>query len=200
MAQHASVKGKKRTMYWERLKPNPVNYTKNCAGIKNWQKHHILPCVSVRDSVLAAAATKAHLVKAVRYFTVWNVNDAPNLMPLPTRTAFQVAYGKKGGKGGVIPTLTNLPCHQPVSWGHTVYNKKVKKDLIKVWSKVIIQMKAHDLKANNVKSHLDGLRKKWEGRLKTGRVGSRQNWRAMMQGKPGVHNNFTMVKMPVSPI
>ncbi|MDP1861340.1 MAG: AHH domain-containing protein [Gemmatimonadaceae bacterium] len=200
MTSHASVQGLKRTMYYERSKPNPVNYANNCTGKTNWQKHHILPCTSVKRSIKAAEATKPHLEKALKYFTTWNINDADNLMPMPTRKAFQKAYGKKGGKQGVISTLTNLPCHQPTNWGHTIYNEKVYAKLIDVWQNVSIKIQNHKLDSNDVSSDISDLRDVWKDKLETGRDGSIANWRAMIKGVSRAHNNFTMVKMASSPI
>lgn len=197
---HASVQGKKRIMYWERLKPNPVNYASNCAGKPDWQKHHVIPCVSMKRSIKDAATSKPHLEKALKYFTKWNINEKPNLLLLPTRKVYQKAYGKKGGKQGVTKIVSNLPCHQPTSWGHTIYNDKVEKNLLNVWANVTITIKNHKLDANDVSGDIDTIRGTWEGRLTGGRVGSIQNWQAMMQGQAGAHNNFTMVAMPTSPI
>jgi hypothetical protein len=210
MTNHASVQGLKRQMYYERSKPNPVNYSNNCPGKPNWQKHHILPCTSVKKSIAEAAKASSRplLDKALKYFTKWNINDSDNLMPMPTRKAYQNAYGKKGGKaGGIMPSLTagtniysNLPCHQPTSWGHTDYNVEVKADLIKVWSKVSIQVKNHKLDANDVSTDIVAIKNTWKGSLETGRVPSQANWIAMIKGTANAHNNFTMVDMASSPI
>jgi hypothetical protein len=195
-------------MYYERSKPNPVNYTNNCPGKKNWQKHHILPCTSVKKSIVAAQASTPNLDKALKYFTTWNINDSANLMPMPTRKAYQNAYGKKGGKvGGVMPqlsdagtTYSHLPCHQPTSWGHTDYNDKVEKDLLNVWSNVTVKVKNHKLDANDVSADITSKKNTWKGRLESGRNPSLANWRAMMTGSGNAHNHFTMVKMATSPV
>jgi hypothetical protein len=196
-SQHASVRGKKRIMWFERSKPNPVKYAKNCATITNYQKHHILPCTSVGRSI--ADVTTDNFDKALKYFTKWNINDAHNLMPLPTRTAYRKLYGKLGRKQNVTATLGNLPCHQPTSWGHTVYNDKVKTALAKVWGQISIAIDAHKLSANDLSADLTALEGKWKSTLTTGRVGTIANWRAMVKGVPNAHNHFTMVKLATSP-
>jgi hypothetical protein len=197
--QHASVRGKKRIMWFERGKPNPVNYASNCATITDHQKHHILPCTSVGRSVADAAKNKEHFDKALKYFTKWNINDSHNLMPLPTRTAYQKLFGKRGGKQNVTATLGNLPCHQPTSWGHTDYNDEVKADVAKVWGQIAITIDGHKLNANDLSGALTILENKWKTSLQTGRVGTIAKWRDMAKGVPGAHNNFTMIYMATSP-
>jgi hypothetical protein len=197
--QHAGVRGKKRIMWFERSKPNPVNYAKNCASKTDWQKHHILPCTSVGRSFADAAKNKTNFDKAVKYFTKWNINDSHNLMSLPTRKAYQKLYGKKGRKQNVVATLSSLPCHQPTSWGHTIYNDDVKADMRSVWAQIVISITGHKLSANDLSAAITIIEKKWESSLLVGRVGTIANWRAMAQGTAGAHNNFTMVYMRTSP-
>lgn len=204
---HVTVDGLPRKMYYERSKPNPEKYTNNCPGKKHWQKHHILPCTSVKRSI--AAAKKPYLDKALKYFTDWNINKSYNLIPMPTRKAYQVAYGMKGGKsGGVMPELrvsatkkhSDLPCHQPTNWGHTIYNEDVERDLINVWANVSITIKNHKLSANDVKSSISRLITKYKNSLEKGHDPSQANWKAMMSNVPLAHNHFTMVWMPTSPV
>jgi hypothetical protein len=212
MANHVTVDGLPRTMFYEKHKPNPEKYANNCPGKKDWQKHHILPCTSVKKSIVGAKT--AHLDKALKYFTSWNINLGYNLLPMPTRKAYQNAYGKKGGKaGGVMPSLSvpaalgspgitysNLPCHQPTSWGHTVYNVDVKADLISIWAKVKMTIKNHKLNANDVSSDINATKDVWKASLETGRVGSQANWHAMQHNIGKAYNNFTMVDLPSSPV
>jgi hypothetical protein len=198
-SQHVGVRGKKRTMWFERGKPNPVNYAKNCATITDHQKHHILPCTSVGRSVADAAKQKEHFDKALKYFTKWNINDGHNLMPLPTRTAYQKLFGKRGRKQNVTAILGNLPCHQPTSWGHTDYNDQVKTSLATVWGQISIAIDGHKLSANDLNGDLTALEGAWKATLTSGRVGTIANWRAMANGVPGAHNHFTMVFMATSP-
>jgi hypothetical protein len=204
MAEHASVQGKKRTMYYERSRPNPVNYASQITAQKNWQKHHVLPCTAVRHSIadVASQAGKEHLDKALKYFTNWNINESHNLIPLPTNKAYQKAYGKKGGKQGpvVSPACGNQPCHQPTSWGHAIYNEKVRKALTSVWGKVVMKVEDHKLDANDISAAITTVESTWKGSFPGPRVGTIENWRKMMQGTPMVHNHFTMVFMAASPI
>jgi hypothetical protein len=207
MSEHASVKGKKRIMWYERSRPNPINYVNNCATIPNWQKHHVLPCTSVRRSIATAAdgpPEVENLEKAIKYFTSWNINEAHNLLPLPTRAAYAKIYGKKGGKASGINTIGNFPCHQPTSWGHTVYNERVLKDLVKIWANVKIKVKDHKLEANDISTDITTEETRWKEKVTTDRVGVKQptqaNWRAMFLGQGKAYNNFTMVNLDDSPV
>jgi hypothetical protein len=184
-------------MWFERSSPNPVNYASQIAGATDHQKHHILPCTSVGRSI--AEVKTQHFDKALKYFTNWNINKKPNLMLLPTRAAYYKLFGKRGRRQNVTTTLGNLPCHQPTSWGHTDYNKAVKKNLKTVWGQVSISIDGHKLEANDLSAALAVLERKWRTSLRTRRVGTIANWRAMVQGVPGAHNHFTMVRMAVSP-
>jgi hypothetical protein len=201
--EHVSVQGKKRTMYFERASPNPVNYYFQLHPVPpHWQKHHILPCTSVRNSIATAAgeAGKEHLVKALKYFTNWNINQKPNLMGMPTRTAYHKAYGKKGGRTVPLVVPGNLPCHQPTNWGHTNYNDQVDLSLLSIWSKVVIKVEDHKLSANDIATDIEGAVNTWKGKFPGTRQATIENWRKMMQGHPGAHNNFTMVRMAASPV
>lgn len=203
---HASVAGKKRTMYYERSNPNPVNYASQITVLPGWQKHHILPCTSVRKSIATVTkqAGKENLEKALKYFTNWNINESHNLIGLPTRSVYQKAYGKRGGKQNpslsLVASLGNLPCHQPTSWGHTVYNDKIETQLQSVWKKVVMTVKQHKLDANDIAGDITAIETRWKGTFPGSRQTTQANWRAMQQGHPTAYNNFTMVKLGSSPI
>src|SRR5436305_1204614 len=101
MAEHASVQGKKRLMWYERYNPEQ-SYPSGKGG---WQNHHILPCTSVKTSLFNAAKSKDNLIKGVKYFTKWNINCPENMKMLPTTKVYQKRFGKRGGKQGPIPGL-----------------------------------------------------------------------------------------------
>jgi A nuclease family of the HNH/ENDO VII superfamily with conserved AHH len=197
MAEHASVQGLKKKMWYERdSPPNPTSYP-SCGG--GWQRHHILPCTSVKRSLIEAAQSKDNLIKGVRYFTNWNINKKTNLIALPTTPVYQQRFGKKGLKKKGPTVGWNLPCH---NWAHTRYNEKVIQSLSTIWDNVQIKIDKHNkLKdATDIKGDLEDQRKLWRRKVTTGRVGSLQNWRAMFEGKPGAHNHFTMTNVPDSPV
>jgi len=199
--QHLSVKGKDRIFYSERGKPNPKSYA---SGPRPWANHHVLPISSVARSI--SEAEVENLQKALRFFTQWNINDAGrsgNLIRLPTRRAFNKAYGKRGNRD--IPLLLvsieghpigTLACH---SWAHMRYNSEVAKKLEAAWNNVSITIKkCGDWSANNVRKRLLQLQTEWKGTL-TGRASTIENWKAMVDGDEDAHNRFTMVEVTESP-
>jgi hypothetical protein len=192
MSEHASVQGLKRKMYYERVNPK-ASYPSGTGGEQN---HHILPCTSVKKSLFKAAEKKDNLIKAVKYFTEWNINVDKNLKMLPTTKWYQKRFGKRGGKQGPIPA-DDRPCH---NWGHKIYNEKVGTALMSVWSQVVITLDVHKLDdATDIAGELENKRSDWEDKV-TGRSGTLANWKAMYDGTPGAHNHFTMAKMPTSPV
>lgn len=66
--------------------------------------------------------------------------------------------------------------HLPTSWGHTFYDKKVKKELKEqVWNTLNEQQKQHKVDAGNVAALLKSLSTKHKGSL-TGRDTTRSKW------------------------
>jgi A nuclease family of the HNH/ENDO VII superfamily with conserved AHH len=208
MPDHESVKGKDRIMWYEKNSPNPVKYKNNCATIPTYNKHHILPGVSMEKSItiVSGEAGKENFLSALKYFTKWNINDAHNLIPLPGISTYRALYGKKGEHEGPIPPPGpgSLPCHQTTNWGHTIYNVQVEKDLMKVWKQVSITIEDHKLNSNDVSGAITGCETKWKAQVTTGRTPTLEKWRATMAGDESgpraAYNEFTMVELDSSPI
>lgn len=219
-AEHASVEGKDKIMWWEKERPNPVRYQSNCPTIKTYNKHHILPGVSMGISITAASKDKPNLEEALRYFTKWNINEAHNLIALPTVYTYRALYGKQGERTGPIARLAmkglvfnaagkladiagpgSLPCHQTTNWGHTDYNDLVEADLMEVWADVTIKMEKHKVTSSDVSGAITAKETKWKTKLTTGRTPTLAKWKATMAGESGKpYNEFTMVPLTASPI
>lgn len=208
MTEHANLKDKEKIGFFERA-PNPVKYAKQIEALKSWQKHHLVPCTSCKESINTASKSKEHLAEALKYFTKWNVNEKHNLIALPTRTTYQNVYGRLGAfKDGPVAVaagaaLGNLPCHQPTSWGHTVYNDKIERELAAIWAQVNIAVEAHKLEANDVGADLKAKSDEWRATFPRKRQATLENWKKALSDPdtyPFVHNNFTMVDLPESPI
>lgn len=146
-------------------KESRYTYRKNCEGCgkgyhsHRWQAHHILPgtCFTGLDS----------FVKECCGVTDYDINADYSMAGMPTLKAFlmyfrgQSTKAKRGNesaaqlkrwkkirtydyqKGIPVTFPGNIPCHQPVSFGHAVYNgdvsAKLKKD---IWNK--LKKKARD--------------------------------------------------------
>jgi hypothetical protein len=97
----------------------------------------------------------------------------------------------------------NNPIHRPVSWGHTIYNVKVKSDLkSQVWSKVDEQQKKHKADAKTVETVLNDVARKWKRHLRARGVGAnRKKWdHRYLKGDNTWYQPFTMVKVPQNPL
>jgi hypothetical protein len=195
MAEHASVQGKKRTMWYERDNPE-MTYPSGAGGFQN---HHILPCKSVSRSLVEAAQTKDNVIKGVKYFSKWNINKKKNMKMLPTIPVYQKLYGKKGLKQGLISVpkaligrLLGRPCHDR---RHNVYNDNVKDKLLPVWAKVKVKLDKHDKisEATDIGGDLDTQIGVWAAKIR-GRKTTQENWRAMCAGDEAALDQFAMAK------
>jgi len=188
MAEHASVQGKKRKMWYERDNPE-LSYPSGSNGMQN---HHILPCTSVKRSLVESAQTKDNLIKGVQFFSKWNINKSDNMKMLPTIPVYARYYGKKGRKQGPVVVPANVmgsPCHDRA---HPTYNDYAKTALMSVWSKVQITLDGHKLSdATDISGDLDGKVKSWAKKV-AGRPTTQANWRAMCAGSPAGLAAFAM--------
>lgn len=150
------------------------------------EAHHIVPKTAVDKSVGTYDPPKRKYLKDVMWITDWNLNAKSNLIGLPTLDSFLIfeqqlvrlkkdqEYHAKVNKAVTTfnkkPLSTRkkilaklaapdyYPIHNPVSWGHTVYNKEVKTELEdNVWGPLNEQQKKHNVDAKSVKSELEGV-------------------------------------------
>jgi len=204
MADHESVIGKDRIMWYEKESPpNPVKY-KTLPNPPTYNRHHILPGVSMSKSIatVSGGEGKEFFLSALKYFTKWNINETHNLIALPGVSTYRALYGKKGEHQGPIPPPGpgSLPCHQTTNWGHTVYNVKVEKDLADVFGRVVIKIEEHKLSSDDVSSELTTTENTWKTQCTTGRSPTLEKWRAAMAGEGDAYNEFTMVELDSSPV
>ena len=187
---------KERKMYWEKYKPNPVNYANNCERKPAHEKHHILPGTSFTESIKDASKNKPLLADGLKFFTKWNINDKDNLIPLPTRRFYQNVFGNVATTEP-MPANQNLPCHQPVSWGHAPeYNGYIETALNGVWGQVAIVLNEHgDIDStNSVAALIEAIRIQYKGILEAPRMCTKSNWDSMWDEKDVTsHLNFMMV-------
>jgi hypothetical protein len=190
-SDHLVTGDRPQSMWYVRNSPNPVRYK---SGGRPYANHHLLPIASVGRTIGTATKKDANLLMAIEYFTEWNINAEGNMIILPTRKAYQMLFGKRGGRQ--IPGLSEgKACH---SWAHIAYNDAVIEDLIEIWNKVKIKVEKHEWSANSVAGTLVRKQTKWRGKV-TGRKATIENWRAMCGGDSEAHNHFTMVEVDDSP-
>ncbi len=188
MAEHASVQGKKQTLWYTRDNPEK-GYP---SGTNGRQNHHILPCTSVKKSLTQAAQSQDNLIKGVKYFSKWNINKSGNMVMLPTFKVYIKLFGKKGGKQGPIaipPDVKGRPCHDR---GHPKYNDNAQRALLSIWSKVAPQVEEHKLTdATDISGELDDKITDFEDKV-NGRSATQANWKAMVDGNAGAQKAFYM--------
>jgi len=115
-----------------------------------WQAHHILCNHSVTQANIADAIPKPDLpfAEACLWITPWDLNDAHNMIGLPTNWQYRVTDGK-------VPK--NLPSHQVdhnTTGGYTEECTKWLKN--NVWNKIKDKGKDHKANATNMKDLLRG--------------------------------------------
>lgn len=193
MAGHATVDGRDRTMWYLR-NPNPVSYPSGSGGFQN---HHILPCASVRDSLLESNKTEDNLLKAVKYFSTWNINKGGaggNMKMLPTVPVFQRAWGTTGAKktpGVLPPEAIGCPCHDR---NHPAYTEKVQTDLTKIWSKVKAKVNKHNVitSAADIGPDLTKKKNKHKKRIAK-RATTQANWQKVYANSATALKIFSML-------
>lgn len=157
-----------------------------------WAAHHILPETSIRHS--AENVEDPKYLTNVQWITPWNINNSENMIGLPHVWAYQFLYAGTStftSIAGKYPNWTRYlnneytkklrdawqraiksaspepyPIHIPTSWGHAVYNDKVKTDIEKhVWDKLNAKKKQHDVDAEKVAAAMVAREKFWYGKL-----------------------------------
>lgn len=114
------------------------------------------------DATLSAAGALA--ARAKRYIGTYNKKKKE------TRDGWLGSVAKHSPE--------NLPLHQPVSWGHTDYDKRLRMVLTKqVWNSLSEAKDKHDVDAENVKSLLDKISSGYKKHLvKRGQGANRDKW------------------------
>ena len=189
MGAHGTAQDKTQTMWYTRDNPEK-SYASGTGGKQN---HHILPCSSVKRSLLEAAQSNANLLDAVKFFSKWNINKTDNLVMLPTFKVFMALFGKKGGKQGVnyVPVGVNKhACHDR---GHPLYTDNARIALNDVWGLVNLTLDKHGLleKADDIGGELDSKITSWKKKV-TNRSTTQAKWRDMVNGDDSARKNFYM--------
>ena len=189
--------------------------------------HHILPQTSIEESVLECGKDIQY-VTDVQYITPWNINSAVNLIGLPHYHAYDLYYQGRARLAAQVQSdkikdlvswfnsfasasrskwlraVFNVspegyPIHNPVNWGHTVYNSKVKTDLTRqVWHQINDKKKKHEFDAKTVEGALNDLADVYKGKLeKRGAKASQKKWdQRVDRNNDDWHAPFTMADVP----
>lgn len=191
------------------------------------EAHHIIPQTAIEESIADSKKDQRYIAD-VQWITDWNINRPQNMIGLPTyhsydqyyqgrarlvgpsgsdkakelvdwfNSAFSLATRQRWLKAFVGGSPENYPIHNPVNWGHTAYNAKVKDDLKQlVWGPLNDKKKQHQLDAKTVEGELGNLETDWHDHL-TGRGATNQTlWdRRLDPTDNGWHKPFTMWDVP----
>ena len=171
------------------------SYSSNCkTGYQgNYHNaHHVVPCTSIQKSLKTYLDKKPlEYNKALARFTKWNVNSEPNLIGLPHKHAYELAYKEVTSAALSLlapqwmmaavasPGAVKYPVHLPTSWGHVTYNKLVETQLDKIWKNLNVKVKKHEpIDANDMGAMIQGVSNAFRGLL-TAKIGQTKTaWKA----------------------
>jgi hypothetical protein len=195
MAQKHDLLGQYDAVTFKHWKASASTYRSHTnSGFKGtkWEGHHVVPGTSMEQS-LETFLDKKHdgYKKALSYFTNWDLNHDYNMLGLPTETSYRKAYRRQRPiKLDVkmpddlmmpmpITKMPYLPIHNPVSWGHTDFNKNVKLKLDQIWQKLNAKFKKHEpIKAADMKDEIQGVSDQYRGKLQRKTGQTKQDWQA----------------------
>jgi hypothetical protein len=155
-----------------------------------WQGHHVLvaDCFKLA-STEADDSDQAAYIRVCFSFTDWDINKDHNMLGLPVLKSYVLAYkdmdggGKQAGKqefkhlekyltkppvlkaGVEVSAPHNLPCHQPVNWGHIDYTKEVDTELKKRIWKTLKRSDEKHVSAKVIAGELGPLASEFSGKL-----------------------------------
>jgi hypothetical protein len=134
------------------------------------------------------------------WITDWSINNKGNLVALPGFTSYLRHFHDSSSRWSSVtaswfysvlsltalpqspipgPSPEFLPIHQPVSWGHTRYNKLVKARLkANVWNKVSGEQNGHKAKAQEVQAELESMQSSLKTSLVPRPMANRATWQA----------------------
>jgi hypothetical protein len=197
-----------------------------------WQAHHVLPGVALQKATIESQvnnAKKAEYIENCKWITDWNLNKPYNMMGLPTiwdyiiaekitqtagsdsevirlsdyRSKLIQSLVKALGKNFVEPE--NFPAHNPVSWGHVVFNNEVKDNLtVNIWDVLDEKKEKHKINPENIQSKLNKAAKQFMTKL-TNRGkrqgGTAKNWPKRFEtGNTTWFHPFSMAAKPENPL
>jgi hypothetical protein len=206
--KHGPPLGKNKKKTFIEVKCDSKTYRKNCkkgyqGGFNN--AHHVVPCTSLSGSLMEYLEGKAPEYRlALAIFTVWNVNEEPNLVGLPEHRAYQIAFaamdrrGIDAGKPIWYVKLKSVwssvawrskltpkyPIHIPTSWGHVDYNEKVQTSLDEVWTKLKVQHENHQpISAPDLGSEIQTISNVYREKLQAKTGQTIEDWKAKKYGQ-----------------
>jgi hypothetical protein len=163
--------------------------------------HHIVPCCSMAESIGDYFDGKAvgHR-RALYYFTNWDINAAPNLVGLPTLSAYEVSFesmrkreidvGRPHWYVAIAKGMWRLlaardkrtpkyPIHSPSNWGHDKYSLRVQRSLNSIWGKIDPKFKEHEpVNAKSVRAELLAMSSRYRDNLMAKNGQCMEDWDA----------------------
>jgi hypothetical protein len=200
LTKHFERKKGNREGYFSKGKGNKTpNYKSIWKGDKTGftgarkEVHHIVPQTSIDQATTEIKEReKLNYIKNVKWVTPWNINNANNLIGLPTVYTYIMKgdaiknmsgdqWAKLNAWVSVIRRWSSslrrkylndngdpegFPIHNPVSWGHTEYNQKVAKEIKKkVWDPLKEKAKKHQEEPEKVDAKMRKLSGRWRKKL-----------------------------------
>jgi hypothetical protein len=196
MAKKHELLGKETKVTFKHWKASGKTYRNNTtSGFKGskWEGHHVVPGTSMEQSLETFLDGKTDnregYQKALANFTNWDLNEEYNMLGLPTATTYRKAYRKSRPLSFnlnmpadlrdpmPITKQPTLPIHNPVDWGHTLFNKDVKLKLDKIWAKLNEKFKKHEpIEAADMKDEIQGISDAFRKKLQAKTGQKRQDW------------------------
>jgi hypothetical protein len=154
--------------------------------------HHAVPCTSIQKSLKTYLDKKPpEYNKALARFTKWDVNSEPNLVGLPHKHAYELAYKQVLSAildllrpqwkmaAVAIPGAVKYPIHLPTSWGHVTYNKLVETQLDMIWKRLNVTVKEHEpINATDMGSMIQAVSDAFRGLLTAKVFQTEADWKA----------------------
>ena len=189
--EHLRKKDFVRQGYFEKC--DRKTYRKNCIGggrgyLGYWHEaHHILPATSMSQSVEEAQGNdlkKIKYIDFIQYVTIWDINDASNMVGLPNLIAYELYYQNKINLKRTYDRVKGMfdhfkkrfsltakqralekvrknnpdgwPIHNPGNWGHLAYNDEVMTEIkTNIWDILSYKWKEHKVDSDTVKEELE---------------------------------------------
>lgn len=164
------------------------NYRDNTPnqGPGDWRSHHVLCCMAVKS--INVQSDYLHFVEDCLWITDWNINDADNLLSLPTKQQHVAQQGC---------SPANKPAHNV---DHPIYNQDVCKWLKEnVWDNVKMQQAPHTVDPKCIASDLKNCTKSFKAFLTAYGIrngGTALSWKNRFDEEDTWFEPFSMAATP----
>lgn len=163
--KHAGLGGDCKIVLYEQDKHRSVSKSNGKGffggkGGPDWQSHHIICLMATGEYRKVSDSDQKKYLEETLWSTEWNINEAPNMIGLPTRSWYRKEYSDDNF------TPVNLPSHNN---DHNItggYLDEIKGYLKKnVWDKFNPKKKDHNKDPGTLKAQLESTSKHFEGIL-----------------------------------